>query len=110
MLQHINVSNCFYYVVIIALKVKVTYSYGDPYLEFVCCIYPIKSVHTHTVNTHPEQWAAIYAAAPGEQLGIRCLAQGHLSYGIEVEKAKLYIHSPTDKTQTHNLWITSPTL
>ncbi len=39
--------------------------------------------HTHTVNTHPEQWAAIYAAAPGEQLGVRCLAQGQLSRGIE---------------------------
>ncbi len=41
------------------------------------------SEHTHTVNTHQEQWAAIYAAAPGEQLGVRCLAQGHLSRGIE---------------------------
>ncbi len=41
------------------------------------------SEHTHTVNTHPEQWAAIYAAAHGEQLGVRCLAQGHLSRGIE---------------------------
>ncbi len=41
------------------------------------------SEHTHTVNTHPEQWAAIYAAAPGEQLGVGCLAQGHLSRGIE---------------------------
>ncbi len=29
------------------------------------------SEHTNTVNTHPEQWAAIYAAAPGEQLGVR---------------------------------------
>ncbi len=39
-------------------------------------------VNTHTaVNTHPEQWAAMYAAAPGEQLGVRCLAQGHLSRG-----------------------------
>ncbi len=27
-------------------------------------------VNTHTVNTHPEQWAAI-APAPGEQLGVR---------------------------------------
>jgi len=36
----------------------------------------------HTVNTHLEQWAAIYAAVPGEQLGVRCLAQGHLSHGI----------------------------
>ncbi len=63
--------------------------YGNPYSEFVLCIYPIISAHTqqwthtHTVNTHPEQWAAIYAAAPGEQLGVRCLAQGHLSRGIE---------------------------
>ncbi len=39
--------------------------------------------HTHTVNVHPEQWAAIYAAAPGEQLGVRCLAQGHLGRSIE---------------------------
>ncbi len=30
---------------------------------------------THTVNTHPEQLAA-NAAAPGEQLGVQCLAQG----------------------------------
>ncbi len=44
--------------------------------------------HTHTVNTHPEQRAAIYAAAPGEQLGVRCLAQGsHLSRGIEGGKS-----------------------
>ncbi len=35
------------------------------------------------MNTHPEQLAAIYAAAPGEQLGVRCLAQEHLSRGIE---------------------------
>ncbi len=61
---------------------------GNPYSEFVLCIYPIQSAHTHssehthTVNTHPEQWAAS-AAALGEQLGVRCLAQGHLSRGIE---------------------------
>ncbi len=35
------------------------------------------------MNTHPEQWAAIYVAAPREQLGVRCLAQGHLSRGIK---------------------------
>ncbi len=35
------------------------------------------------MKTHPEQWAAIYAAAPGEHLCVRCLAQGHLSRGIE---------------------------
>ncbi len=45
------------------MKVKVTLhttKYGDPYSEFVLCIYPILSAHTHsseyshTVNTHPE--------------------------------------------------------
>ncbi len=42
-----------------------TAKYGDPYLEFMLCIYPSKvhththsSEHTHTVNTHPEQLAA----------------------------------------------------
>ncbi len=44
--------------------------------------------------THPEQWPAIYAAAPGEQLGVQCLAQGHLSHGIEGGERALYIHSP----------------
>ncbi len=43
---------------------------------------PSKCTHT-VVNIHLEQWAA-NAAAPGEQLGVRCLAQGsHLSRGIE---------------------------
>ncbi len=37
----------------------------------------------HTVNTQLEQWEAIYAAEPGEQLGVRYLAQGHLSHVIE---------------------------
>ncbi len=42
--------------------------YGDPYAEFDSmhlthpkCTHT--AVNTHTVNTHPEQWAAIYAAA-----------------------------------------------
>ncbi len=54
------------------------------------------AVNTHTVNTHLEQWAAIYAAAPGEQLGVRCLAQGHLSRFIEgVESAGHPLPPPT---------------
>ncbi len=36
------------------------------------------SEHRHNVNTHLEQCAAIYAVASGEQLAVRCLAQGHL--------------------------------
>ncbi len=56
------------------------------------------SAHTHTVNTHPEQWAAFHAAAPREQLGVRCLAQGsHLSYGIEGgESAGYSLHNQND--------------
>ncbi len=42
----------------------------------------LQLTHPHTaVNTHT--WSTIYAAAPGEQLGIRCLAQGHHGHGIE---------------------------
>ncbi len=67
------------------------------------------------MNTHPEQWAAIYAAAPGEQLGVWCLAQGHLSLGIEGGESAVHSLPPPTipagpETQTHNLWITSPTL
>ncbi len=57
--------------------------------------------HTHTVNTHPEQWAAIYAAAPGEQWGVRCLAQGHLSRGIEGRESAVYLPPPTYNSYRH---------
>ncbi len=53
--------------------------------------WPSMVTHTRNVcsvfNTHLEQWAAIYAAAPREQLGVRCLAKGHLSCGIKAETA-----------------------
>ncbi len=77
-------------------KVKVTKS-GDPYTELVLCIYPSQA-HTHTMNTHPEQWAAIYAAVTGEKLGVRCLALEHLSCGIEVEREHCtFTPPPTEK-------------
>ncbi len=46
-----------------------------PILEIGALHLTHPSAHTHkwVVNTHPEQWAAI-APAPGEQLGVRCLA------------------------------------
>ncbi len=50
---------------------------------------PSKCIHT-VVNIHLEQWAA-NVEAPGEQLGVRCLAQGsHLSRGIEGEESAGY--------------------
>ncbi len=52
-------------------------------------------VNTHTVNTHAEQWAAI-APAPGEQLGVWCLAQGNLSHGIEGGESAFHSQSPPD--------------
>ncbi len=67
------------------------------------------------VNIHLEQWAA-NAAAPGEQLGVRCLAQGsHLSHGIEGGESAGYSLPPTTipagpETRTHDLRITNPTL
>ncbi len=73
------------------------------------------SEHAHTVNTHPEQWAAIYAVAPGEQLGVRCFAQEHLSRGIEGGESAVHSLPPPTipagpETQTRNPWITSLTL
>ncbi len=75
---------------------------------------PSKCTHT-VVNIHLEQWAA-NAAAPGEQLGVRCLAQGsHLSRGIEGGESAGYslplLTIPAGpETQTHDLRVTSPTL
>ncbi len=56
---------------------------------------PSKCIHT-VVNIHLEQWAA-NAAAPREQLGVQCLAQGsHLSRGIEKWRECWLFTPPTD--------------
>ncbi len=87
------------------------------------------SMVTHTLNscsafTHPKcTHTAVYthtrsswhSAAPGEELGVRCLAQGHLSRGIEGGESAVHSLPPPTipagpETRTHNLWITSPTL
>ncbi len=72
---------------------------------------PSKCTHI-AVNTHPEQWAA-NAVAPGEQLGVRCLAQ--VSRGIEGGESTGYSLPPPTipagpETQNHDLRVTSPTL
>ncbi len=81
----------------------------------ICALHLTRpSAHT-VVNIHLEQWAA-NAAAPGEQLGDRCLAQGsHLSRGIEGgESAGYSLPPPTipagPEIRTHDLRVTSPTL
>ncbi len=74
-----------------------------------------EQTHTHT-HTHSEHTpGAIYAAVPGEQLGVRCLAQGsHLSRGIEGVSAGHSLPPPTipagPETWTRDLWVTSPTV
>ncbi len=70
--------------------------------------------HTHTVNTHPEQGAA-NAAGSVEWLGVRCLAQGHLSRGIDGREGAGYSLPPPTipagpETRTRDLRVTSPTL
>ncbi len=63
--------------------------------NFFSAFNPSKCTHT-VVKIHPEQWAA-NAAVPGEQLGVRCLAQGsHPSHGIEGGESAGYSLPPTD--------------
>ncbi len=74
-------------------------------------------MNTHTaVNTHPEQWAAIYAAAPGSSWGIGAVLKGLTSVVVlKVERERWTFTPPPTipagpETRTCNLWITSPTL
>ncbi len=72
--------------------------YGDPYSEFVLCIYPIQSAHTqqwtHTYREHtPGAVGSHYAAVPGRSWGFRALLKGTSVVVLMVERA-LYIHSP----------------
>ncbi len=77
----------------------------------ICALHLSHPKCTHTaVNTHTHtRWAAIYAVAPGEQLGVRCLAQGHLSRGIEGGESAGY-SLPPPTIPAGNLWVTSLTL
>ncbi len=44
------------------------------------------NTHTHThTHTHLEQWA-VNAAAPGGQLGVRCLAQGSQNQNLHMDR------------------------
>ncbi len=59
----------------------------------LCSAFDPPKVHTHTVNTHPEQWAAIYAAAPGEQLWVSLL-KGTSVVVLRVEESAVHSLSP----------------
>jgi len=68
------------------------------------------------VNTYtPGAVGIIYAAAPGEQMGVRCLAQGHLSRGIEGGESAVHsLPPPTTpagpRLKFTTFWIASLTL
>ncbi len=87
-----------------------TTKYGDPYSEFVLCIYPILCAHTpwtHTRSSGQPFMLRRPGSSPGSILNTSVVV-------LRMERV-LYIHSPTDnscqlETQTRNLWITSPTL
>ncbi len=73
----------------------------------VLCILPIQSAHTqqwthtHCIHT-PGAVGTGQPFMPGEQLGVRCLAQGHFSRGIEgVESAG---HSLTIRPRLPRRW------
>ncbi len=89
------------------VKVKVTWhtaKYGDPYSEFVLCIYPSK-VHTHTPWTHTHThthtpWTHTHRehtdGAVGSHLcswGFGALLKATSVVVLNVERV-LYIHSP----------------
>ncbi len=104
----------FFLIYILSSMVTHTRNWSSAFNPSKCTHTAVSSEHTHTVNTHPEQWAAI-APAPGEQLWVRYLAQRHLSHGIEGGESAVHSQSPPSipagpEIRTHKLWITSLTL
>ncbi len=70
---------------------------------------------THTANTHPQSSGQPFLLWHPGAVGVQCLAQGYLSRGIIVVESAAYTLPPPTipdrpETQTHDLWVTSPTL
>ncbi len=65
-----------------------------------CTHTAVSSEQTHTHHEHtPGAVGSHIAAAPGEQLGVRCLAQGsHLSRGIKGGREHWLFTPPTDNS------------
>ncbi len=98
--------------------VRVKWRLAVTHTRNLCSAFNPSKCTAHTQqwkHTHPVQWET-NAVAPGEQLGVRCLAQGsHLSRGIEGgESAGYSLPPPTipagPETRTRDLQVTSPTL
>ncbi len=59
------------------------------------CAHTQSSEHTHTVNTHPEQWAAILLRRPGSSWGFGALLKGLTSVVVlRVEESAGYSLPP----------------
>uniref|UniRef100_A0A8C1T4C8 Immunoglobulin V-set domain-containing protein n=1 Tax=Cyprinus carpio TaxID=7962 RepID=A0A8C1T4C8_CYPCA len=67
---------------------NITYKHAGVYKLDIIAV----NTHTHCEHTPGAVGSHFYAAAPGEQLGVRCLAQGHLSHGIE--GGERTVHAP----------------
>ncbi len=81
----------------------------------LCSAFNPSKIHTHSSEHTPGALGNHLAVARGEQLVVRCLAQGHLSSGIEGGESVGHSLPPTTiptrtETLTCDLWITSPTL
>ncbi len=78
------------------MKVKVTWhtaKYGDPYSEFVLCIYPIQSAHTQQWTHTQSSGQPFMLWCPGSSWGFGALLKGTSVVVLRVERA-LVIHSP----------------
>ncbi len=76
---------------------------------------PSKCTHTAVSSEHTPRAVGSHCSSAREQLGVRCLAQGHLSHGIEGGESAVHSQSPPSipagpEIRTRNLWITSLTL
>ncbi len=90
-------------------KIRLFYlSHTQLYREYITSS-EMYSLHLTILSEHTPGAVGSHVTAPGEQLGVRCLAQGHLSRGIEGG----YFPPPTipagPEIRTHNLPVTSPT-
>ncbi len=93
-----------YYYLTLTLKYKVLWKWRDirpcmvTHTQNLCSAINPSKVHTHSSeHTHCEHTPGAVGShlccSTRGAVAVWCLAQGHLSRGIEVERA-LYIHSP----------------
>ncbi len=100
----------------VQIYMKVTWhiaKYGNPYSEFVLCIYP-SNVHTHSSEHTPGAVGSQCCGARGAVGGsVSCSRTPQSWYWGWRERCTFTpptYNSCRPETRTRNLWITSPTL